>query len=193
MSLLKSTITLSNCHLWMVYNGKSQQQHPFFQECDLPFREFLFPPYNLFFWGKKEKKRGETNPGSLAGTRRNQEIKLEQNPFPEKRKESRETSPGTWAGTRRNQEIMMEQSLSLGRIENPMQLQSWGKKWMDWRCPQETIDFPHIFPFPGGQAAAIAKPLAQLRQSENSRSLIQNSARSIRVEVRALRQIICEK
>ena len=65
------------------------------------------PPYNLFFWGKKEKKSGETNPGSLAGTRRNQEIKMEQNPCPEG-KRNRETSPGTQAGTRRNQEIMME-------------------------------------------------------------------------------------
>ena len=65
------------------------------------------PPYNLFFWGKKEKKSGETNPGSLAGTRRNQEIKMEQNPCPAGKK-YRETSPGTQAGTRRNQEIMME-------------------------------------------------------------------------------------
>ena len=46
---------------------------------------------------------------------------MEQDPFPEK---SRETSPGTLAGTRRKQKIMMEQSLFLGRIENPIQLQS---------------------------------------------------------------------
>ena len=79
-----------------------KQQHPFFQESDLPFREFMFPPYNLFLWGKKEKKSGETNPGSLVGTRRNQEIKMEQNPCPEG-KRNRETSPGTLAGLRSNQ------------------------------------------------------------------------------------------
>ena len=36
----------------------------------------------------------------------------------------RETIPGTLPGTRRNREMMMEQSLLLGRIENPIQLQS---------------------------------------------------------------------
>ena len=54
---------------------------------------------------------------------------MEHNPFPEKKNESRETSPGTLARTRQNQEIMIEQSLFLGRIENPIQLQSClGKK-----------------------------------------------------------------
>ena len=63
-----------------------------FQESDLPCREYVSPPHNLFFW-KKEKKSGETNPGSLAGTRRNQEIKMEQNPCPEGNKKIGRQAP----------------------------------------------------------------------------------------------------
>ena len=61
----------------------------------------------LHFFSEEKKNSGETNPGSVAGTRRNQEIKMEQKPCPEGKKK-RETSPGTLLGTKRNQEIMME-------------------------------------------------------------------------------------
>ena len=85
-------------------------------------------------WGKKEERRRETSTGTPAGTRRNQQIMMEQNPFPfpeerKKREEGRqapepkereegETSTGTPAWTKRNQQIMMEQKEPL----------SWGKK-----------------------------------------------------------------
>ena len=68
---------------------------------------------------KKEKTRRETRGETSAGTRRNQEIMMEQTPFFEQREETRrktrsetrrETRAGTRAGTRRNQEIMMEQN-----------------------------------------------------------------------------------
>ena len=39
---------------------------------------------------KKEERRRETSPGTRAGTRRNQEIIMEENLFPEKRKKSKE-------------------------------------------------------------------------------------------------------
>ena len=40
-------------------------------------------------WERKQKKSRETRPGTLAKTTRNQEIMMEQNPFPDKRKERR--------------------------------------------------------------------------------------------------------
>ena len=41
-------------------------------------------------WGKKEKRRRETSTGTPAGTKRNQQIMMEQNPFPEERKKREE-------------------------------------------------------------------------------------------------------
>ena len=62
-------------------------------------------------WGKEEERRRETSTGTRAGTKRNQQIMMKQNPFPEERKKRRrETSTGTRAGTKRNQRIMMEQN-----------------------------------------------------------------------------------
>ena len=61
----------------------------------------------------KRNERKEA-PEPEPGTRRNQKIMMEHNPFPEKGKKrkvkSRETSPGTPAKIRRNQEIMMKQN-----------------------------------------------------------------------------------
>ena len=56
---------------------------------------------------KHRNQRRETN-----GTKRNQQIMMEQNPCPREKKEERrrETSTGTPAGTKRNQQILMEQN-----------------------------------------------------------------------------------
>ena len=48
------------------------------------------PPLQSLFLRKERKEKWETNPGSLAGTRRNQEIKMEQNPCLEGKKIGRE-------------------------------------------------------------------------------------------------------
>ena len=70
--------------------------------------------------GTKEERRRETSTGTPAGTRRNQQIMMEQNPFPKKRKKREEgrqapepkkrrseTSTGTPAGTRRNLKVLL--------------------------------------------------------------------------------------
>ena len=40
--------------------------------------------------GTKEERRRETSTGTPAGTKRNQQIMMEQNPFPEERKKREE-------------------------------------------------------------------------------------------------------
>ena len=76
--------------------------------------------------GTETHKSRETNPRTLPGTRRNQQMMKKQksirigrqvrNPTRNRGRQVRNPT--------RNREMMMEQSLFLGRIENPIQLQS---------------------------------------------------------------------
>ena len=81
--------------------------------------------HNPVSWKKKEEIRRETSTRTWAGTRSNQQIIIEQNPFPGK--ERREKKGDKHRNPSRNQEeqqIMMEQRPFLARIENPIQLKS---------------------------------------------------------------------
>ena len=104
-----------------------------------------------FSWEKKEERRRETSTGTPAGTRRNQQIMMEQNPFPEERKKREEgrqapepkkregeTSTGTPAGTKRNQQIMMEQNQEERRRETSTGTKEERRRETSTRTPAGT-------------------------------------------------------
>ena len=75
---------------------------------------------NPFPEKRKKREERETSTGTRAGTKRNQHIMMEQNPFDGK--ERREKQGDKHRNPSRNQEeqqIMMEQRPFLARIENP--------------------------------------------------------------------------
>ena len=89
-------------------------------------------------WRKKTERRREASTRTPAGTKRNQQTRMEQNPFPEERKKREEG--GQAPKPRRSQQILREQRPFLARSEIPIQLKSclgnhdgteplsWGKK-----------------------------------------------------------------
>ena len=71
---------------------------------------------------KREKK--ETSTGTPAGTRRNQQIIMEQNPFPEERKKKEEGRQAPEPQSNQEEPANHEETKAISRTENHIHLKS---------------------------------------------------------------------